>query len=145
MTDIELPVRFMHEGRELASLRLGSAEDGWTDRTCSLWLSGDILNVRNIQGGQYQRNPDGSVNRGMLNLDFGGGSTENPGHVIVNFDIGLNTEIFDGHKNRIAAFRRGKTEPQNVVRHWGKTYLHRGAYVPAQTDPDGTVTKWRSL
>jgi len=135
--DLELPVRFMHNGRELAALRLGSAEDGWTDRTCSLWLSGDLMNVRNVQGGQYVKNPDGSVDKGMLNLDLGAGNSQDRGNIVLNFDVGNNLEVFNGREERIASFRHG--EQGDVVRHYGRTFLHRGAYVPK---PGGG---WRAL
>ena len=55
---------------------------------------GDILNVRNIQGGVL----------GDLNLDIGAGSTEHPGNVVFNYDVGRCTVIFDGLKRELARF-----------------------------------------
>jgi len=138
LTDIELPVRFMHNGRELAALKLGSAEDGWTDHTCSLWLSGDLMNVRNVQGGQYVTE-GGKVDKGMLNLDLGAGNSQDRGNIVLNFDVGNNLEVFNGREQRIASFRHG--DNGDVVRHYGRTFLHSGAYVPDTRSPGG----WRRL
>jgi hypothetical protein len=55
---------------------------------------GDILNVRNIQGGVI----------GDLNLDIGAGSTEHPGSIVLNYDVGRCTVIFDGRKRPLARF-----------------------------------------
>jgi hypothetical protein len=55
---------------------------------------GDILNVRNIQGGVI----------GDLNLDIGAGSTEHPGSIVLNYDVGRCTVIYDGRKHKLARF-----------------------------------------
>lgn len=58
---------------------------------------GDILNVRNIQGGMI----------GDTNLDIGAGSTEHPGNLSLNYDVGRRTLIYDGRKRLIASFGPG--------------------------------------
>jgi hypothetical protein len=55
---------------------------------------GDILNVRNIQGGIVE-DP---------NLDIGAGSTAHPGDIALNFDVGRCVRIFDGRKHLLARF-----------------------------------------
>jgi hypothetical protein len=57
--------------------------------------NGDLLNVRNIQGGTVA---DG------LNLDIGAGSTANPGDVVLNYDVGRRVLIYDGQKRLVASF-----------------------------------------
>ena len=59
---------------------------------------GDVLNVRNIQGGMV------TSNRGDLNLDLGAGDSVNRGDIVLNYDVGRRVLIFDGHKNVIAKF-----------------------------------------
>src|SRR5690348_9893050 len=60
--------------------------------------NGDILNVRNIQGGSLASPPE------SLNLDIGAGSTANPGDIALNYDVGRRTLIYDGHKHLLASF-----------------------------------------
>jgi hypothetical protein len=55
---------------------------------------GDILNVRNIQGGVI----------GNTNLDIGAGSTQHPGNIVMNWDVGRKTLIYDGKKRLLASF-----------------------------------------
>ena len=50
---------------------------------------GDILGVRNIQGGRH------TGNRSDLNLDIGAGSTENPGDLALNYDVGRCVLIYN--------------------------------------------------
>jgi len=59
---------------------------------------GDVLNVRNIQGGMV------TSNRSDLNLDLGAGDSVNRGDIVLNYDVGRRVLIFDGHKNVIAKF-----------------------------------------
>lgn len=59
---------------------------------------GDVLNVRNIQGG-YQ-----TGRRADLNLDLGAGNSTQRGDVVVNWDVGNRTLIYDGHKHLVASF-----------------------------------------
>jgi hypothetical protein len=59
---------------------------------------GDLLNVRNIQGGVS----GGAVDD--LNLDLGAGSTAEPGDIVLNYDVGRRVLIYDGNKNLIAEF-----------------------------------------
>lgn len=61
---------------------------------------GDIQGVRNIQGGRH------TGHKADRNLDIGAGSTEHPGVVAVNFDVGRALVIFDGRKRKIASFSR---------------------------------------
>lgn len=61
----------------------------------ALYLNrGDLIGVRNIQGGVV----------GDTNLDIGAGSTAEPGDIALNFDIGRDTLIYDGHKHLLARF-----------------------------------------
>jgi hypothetical protein len=60
--------------------------------------NGDILNVRNIQGGTDTGTP------GDLNLDIGAGSTQNPGDLVLNYDVGRRTLLYDGQKHLVASF-----------------------------------------
>lgn len=55
---------------------------------------GDLLNVRNVQGGVP----------GGLNLDIGAGSTRHPGDVVLNYDVGRCTHIYNGRKRKLASF-----------------------------------------
>jgi hypothetical protein len=55
---------------------------------------GDILNVRNIQGGTIA-DP---------NLDLGAGSASHRGTLALNYDVGRCVVIYDGHKHRLAEF-----------------------------------------
>lgn len=59
---------------------------------------GDIQGVRNIQGGRH------TGLRSDLNLDIGAGSTQHPGQVAINYDVGRCTVIFNGKRHRIARF-----------------------------------------
>lgn len=59
---------------------------------------GDVLNVRNIQGGMVT--PD----RSDLNLDLGAGSSADRGDIVLNYDVGRRVLIFDGHKHVVAKF-----------------------------------------
>jgi hypothetical protein len=59
---------------------------------------GDVLNVRNIQGGMV------TSNRSDLNLDLGAGDSVNRGDIVLNYDVGRRVLIYDGHKNVIAKF-----------------------------------------
>jgi hypothetical protein len=55
---------------------------------------GDILNVRNIQGGTAS-DP---------NLDLGAGSSTHRGVLALNYDVGRCVVIYDGHRRRLAKF-----------------------------------------
>jgi hypothetical protein len=54
----------------------------------------DFIGPRNMEGG----GPDGT------NFDIGAGSTQNPGDLVLNYDVGRNTLIFDGRKHLVARF-----------------------------------------
>jgi hypothetical protein len=56
--------------------------------------NGDIINVRNIQGGTIRDR----------NLDIGAGSTATPGNLVLNYDVGRCTVIYNGHKHKLARF-----------------------------------------
>lgn len=68
---------------------------------------GDIIGVRNIQGGTI----------GSLNLDIGAGSTQDPGDVVFNWDVGTATRVFDGHKSEIMSVNANGS---------GETRVHSG-------------------
>lgn len=129
--ELKLPISLIGpDGKKVGEISMGGAEG---EHVASLWLTaGDILNVRNIQGGVK------SSDKGDLNLDIGAGSTEDPGTIVMNFDVGKGTEIFDGKKNRIAAFRRDVASGKLAIRHYAPTYFHKNAYV---LDGDS----WRKL
>ena len=131
-TEVKLPLILLSpSGVPVGQISMGGAEG---EHVASLWLTaGDILNVRNIQGGVVSGDP------GDLNLDLGAGSTQNPGTIVMNFDVGKNTEVFDGRKNRMWSARRGEQPENNTIRHQARTYFHGGAWVPK--DGGG----WRKL
>lgn len=56
--------------------------------------NGDILNVRNVQGGTVT-DP---------NLDLGAGSSTHRGTLSLNYDVGRCVVIYDGHKRPLARF-----------------------------------------
>jgi hypothetical protein len=61
----------------------------------ALYLNGgDIIGPRNLQGG----GPGGQP------FDIAAGSTEDPGNLSLNWDVGRSTLIYDGHKHLIARF-----------------------------------------
>lgn len=72
---------------------LGIVPGGGADGGDALYLnSGDFIGPRNIQCG----GPGGAP------CDIGAGSTEDPSNLALNFDIGRDTLIFDGHKHLVA-------------------------------------------
>lgn len=58
--------------------------------------SGDIIGPRNIQCGGPGRTP----------CDIGAGSTQDPSNLALNYDVGHDTLIYDGHKHLVARFGR---------------------------------------
>lgn len=123
MTEIPLPIYFVApNGRRVGEISMGGAEG---THVASLWLyNGDILNVRNLQGGFK------SGDTGDLNLDIGGGSTEDPGNVVVNFDVGKGFEVFDGEKRRAFTVRRDPNNDIRRIRSYEDHYFHKRAFVP---------------
>jgi hypothetical protein len=74
---------------------LGIVPRGGADGGDALYLNGgDIIGPRNLQGG----GPSGS------SFDIGAGSTNNPGDLVLNYDVGRRVLIFDGHKHLVASF-----------------------------------------
>jgi len=72
--------------------------DGGAAGGPALYLpQGDLLNVRNIQGGVI----------GDPNLDIGAGSTEHPGNLILNWDVGVGTYIYDGRYGELLGAQKG--------------------------------------
>jgi hypothetical protein len=68
----------------------------------ALVLNGwDIRGPRNLQGGWLTNDPE------SLNFDIGAGSTANPGDLVLNYDVGRRTLIYDGHKHLVASFGPG--------------------------------------
>lgn len=94
MTDLQAPIYITDaQDRRIAGFEMGGAEG---PGVLSLYLNNcDILGVRNIQGG---------IQEGNRNLDLGAGSTEHPGQIVLNWDVGQGVGIFDGHKNIVAEF-----------------------------------------
>jgi hypothetical protein len=60
----------------------------------------DLLGYSNIQGGTADE----------PNLDIGAGSTDNPGAIVLNYDVGRTTAVYDGQKHLLATFG-----PQGIV------------------------------
>jgi hypothetical protein len=58
----------------------------------------DVLGVRNVQCGKH------TGRQGDLNCDIGAGSTEHPGNIILNWDVGKCTHVYNGLKGRLASF-----------------------------------------
>src|SRR5688500_6574470 len=59
---------------------------------------GDVLNVRNIQGGMV------TGARSDLNLDLGAGDSVQRGDIVLNYDVGNRVLIYDGRKRVVAKF-----------------------------------------
>jgi hypothetical protein len=77
---------------------LGIVPQGGASGGDALYLNGgDIIGPRNLQGG----GPGGQ------SFDIGAGSTEDPGDVVLNYDIGRNVLIYDGHKRLVARLGAG--------------------------------------
>lgn len=74
---------------------------------------GDILNVRNIQGGVI----------GDPNLDLGAGSEATPGNLVLQYDVGHKTIIYDGRKRLVAVFG-----PNRIVFYGKVTFKQRPRY-----------------
>ena len=99
-------------GNHVAAFQMGAAEG---PGHASLYLPmGDLMGVRNIQGGTAGKG-------GNLNLDIGAGSTANPGDIVLNWDVGKRTLIYDGHKRKLASFSPGGIDFYVPVR------FHKGA------------------
>lgn len=99
-------------GNHVAAFQMGAAEG---PGRASLYLPmGDLMGVRNIQGGTAGKG-------GNLNLDIGAGSTEHPGDIVCNWDVGRRTRIYNGRKKLIADFSPGGIDFYVPVR------FHRGA------------------
>ena len=99
-------------GDHLVAFVMGAAEG---PNRPSLYLPmGDLMGVRNIQGGTAGRG-------GNLNLDIGAGSTTNPGDIVCNWDVGKRTRIYNGRKKLIADFSPGGIDFYVPVR------FHKGA------------------
>lgn len=85
-------------GNHVVAFVMGAAE-GPTHPSLYLPM-GDLMGVRNIQGGTVGKD-------GNLNLDLGAGSTQNPGDIVLNWDVGRRTRIYNGKKKLIADFSPG--------------------------------------
>lgn len=57
-----------------------------------------LIGIRDIQGGLFTGRTED------LNLDIGAGSTDNPGNVVINYDVGRRVLIYDGHRHLLARF-----------------------------------------
>jgi hypothetical protein len=77
---------------------LGIVPQGGASGGDALYLnSGDIIGPRNLQGG----GPGGAP------FDIGAGSTQDPSSLSLQYDIGRDTLIWDGHKHLVARFGPG--------------------------------------
>lgn len=99
-------------GNHVVAFQMGAAEG--PNRPSMYLPMGDILGVRNIQGGTAGAG-------GNLNLDLGAGSTEHPGDIVLNWDVGKRTRIYNGRKKLVADFSPGGIDFYVPVR------FHKGA------------------
>ena len=105
-------------GQNVASLQMGAAQG---PQYPSLFMpNGDIVGPRNMQGGS---NAD-------PNFDIGAGSTQNPGNVNVNWDIGRDLNVYDGRKHLIASFTRDGVDFYVKVRFHAKARAARNPRRP---------------
>jgi len=118
MTTLQLPVEIVdQQGDLVGELRMGAAEGAFLTLVIH---RGDILNVRNVQGGTVE-NP---------NLDIGAGSAANRGDVVFNWDVGRGVKIFGGRKNVLMSVNpAGDGRIHSHVPH----RFHAGAMVPSGT------------
>lgn len=118
MPDLTLPVDIKAEdGRLLARLEEGAAAGPYV--TLRLYR-GDIINVRNIQGGV----------EGDLNLDISaGGEGDLAGALSLQYDNGSDTVIYDG-KGHPLLRAYGARHTNRALHSDVKHYLHAGAWVP---------------
>lgn len=128
MSELTLPVDLKSpDGALVGRIVMGGAEtkNGATVATLVLF-DGDIINVRNVQGGT----PDNA------NLDLGAGSDTDRGNIVLNFDVGNGTGIFDGRKRRRFSVNWNN---DNVIHSYLPHRFHEGAMVP------NGVGGWRRL
>jgi hypothetical protein len=116
----DLPLNIKNEaGETVGQIALGAAEGS---QFLTLYLHrGDIVNVRNVQGGTVD----------TPNLDLGAGSDGSAGprgNIVLNFDVGNRTLIYDGRKHVTADFANNGKHHLKLP-----TYFHNGAYVPNGT------------
>jgi hypothetical protein len=82
--DLTLPVNiYDSHGQLCASITEGAAEGDYPSLTLH---RGDILNVRNVQGGTVE----------SPNLDLGAGSSSVRGNIVCNWDVGNGLLVYDG-------------------------------------------------
>lgn len=98
--DLTLPIEIRApDGSVVGSLELGAAEGVYLTLRM---FKGDIINVRNVQGGTTD-NP---------NLDLGAGSSTNRGDVVFNWDVGNGVAIYNGRKKAI--FEANRHNDQHI-------------------------------
>jgi hypothetical protein len=104
--ELTLPIDIKDStGKVIGRLEEGAAE-GSQFITLRLF-NGDILNVRNVQGGTVD-NP---------NLDLGAGSdgTSGPrGNVVVNWDVGDQFRVYNGRKTEVFGVNEKRTSTSGV-------------------------------
>lgn len=115
------PFRIFVQGQTEPSVTIGvgSAEGGAP--FVSVYVHGDIENVRNVQGGRVD----------SPNMDLGAGGSDTPetgkrGNIVMNYDVGNRVLVYDGRKHVTADFANNGKHHLNLP-----TYFHNGAYVPA--------------
>ncbi len=126
--DLTLPVNIHDaQGNLCVSITQGAAEGDFPTLTIH---RGDIINVRNIQGGTQDGSP---------NLDLGAGSSERRGNIVCNWDVGNGLLVYNGRPatGRQPMLAVNKANNGLVETH-APLYLHKGARVWR----DGA---WRSL
>lgn len=82
------------DGGHVVAVEMGAAEG--PQFPSLVGNRGDLRGWRNLQGGDAAK----------PNLDIGAGSTERPGAVVINYDIGRELRIYDGLKKLVARFGR---------------------------------------
>lgn len=129
MGSLTLPVDLLApDGTPVGRIEMGAAE-GAQYPTLQLF-NGDIINVRNVQGGVLTSETDD------INLDIGAGSATNRGQIVMNWDVGNGVLIYNGRKALSASFN---SNGNGLNGSYMPTYFYQGAYVPA------TGGGWRKL
>lgn len=120
MSELTLPVDLKdpQTGTVVARIEMGGAETKNGAVVASILLpKGDIINVRNVQGGTVD-NP---------NLDLGAGSAEKRGNVVINWDVGNGLEVCDGRKTQ--GFSVNRNNNRRIESHLPHRF-YQGALVP---------------
>jgi hypothetical protein len=116
--DLTLPVNiYDSHGQLCASFTEGAAEGDYPTLTLH---RGDILNVRNVQGGTEE----------SPNLDLGAGSSTKRGNIVCNWDVGNAFLVYNGRPQTGRQPMLAVNRANNArVETYAPLYLHKGAKV----------------